>query len=242
MTGRADDRGVAEGGGISPEGTRAFESVMGVQGPCLVGGFRFWFDDQRWEWSAEVAKMHGYPPGSVQPTTELLLAHKHSEDREKVAGTIARSVENAEPFCSRHRIIDTAGDVHDVLVVGDQMLDGEGRVVGTAGYYMDMTETLAEHSQETLDHRLPELYAARAVVEQAKGALMLVYGVSPDQAFRILIWRSQETNTKLRLLATQLVADLPSIADSSARLRTRFDHLLLTVHERVRSTPFVEGY
>ncbi|MGW4117942.1 ANTAR domain-containing protein [Nocardia sp. NPDC004711] len=121
------------------------------------------------------------------------------------------------------------------------MLDEAGQVVGTAGYYMDMTETLAEHSRETLDDRLPELYAARAVVEQAKGALMLVYGVSPDQAFRILIWRSQETNMKLRLLATQLVADLPSIADSSAGLRTRFDHLLLTLHERARSTPFVEG-
>ncbi|MFE3059198.1 hypothetical protein [Nocardia sp. NPDC059239] len=45
------------------------------------------------------------------------------------------------------------------------MLDEAGRVVGTAGYYMDMTETLAEHGQETLDDRLLELYAARAVVE-----------------------------------------------------------------------------
>ncbi|GAB2442517.1 hypothetical protein GCM10027262_57600 [Nocardia tengchongensis] len=147
---------------------------MGADGPQLVGAFRFWFADQRWEWSDEVAKMHGYAPGSVEPTTELLLAHKHSDDREQVAGTIARSVEYAEPFCSRHRIVDTAGQVHEVLVVSDQMLDEAGRVVGTAGYYMDMTETLVEHGQETLADRLPELYAARAVVEQAKGALMLV--------------------------------------------------------------------
>ncbi|MFE3099461.1 PAS and ANTAR domain-containing protein [Nocardia tengchongensis] len=232
---------MSEGGEISSEDARAFESVLGVEGPQLVGGFRFWFEDQRWEWSDEVAKMHGYAPGSVRPTTELLLAHKHSDDREQVAGTIARSVENAEAFCSRHRIVDTVGQVHDVLVVGDQMLDGGGRVVGTAGYYMDMTDTFAAHSQETLADRLPELYAARAVVEQAKGALMLVYGISAEQAFGILAWRSQDTNVKLRLLATQLVAELPSIADSSAGLRTRFDHLLLTAHERIQPARCVQG-
>ena len=46
-----------------------------------VGAFRFWFIGQRWEWSDEVALMHGYEPGSVVPTTELLLSHKHPEDR-----------------------------------------------------------------------------------------------------------------------------------------------------------------
>ena len=25
-----------------------------------VGSFRFWFVGQRWEWSDEVARMHGY--------------------------------------------------------------------------------------------------------------------------------------------------------------------------------------
>jgi hypothetical protein len=38
-----------------------------------VGSFRFWFVGQRWEWSDEVARMHGYEPGSVVPTTKLLL-------------------------------------------------------------------------------------------------------------------------------------------------------------------------
>ena len=30
-----------------------------------VGWFRFHFDEDRWEWSPEVEKMHGYLPGSV---------------------------------------------------------------------------------------------------------------------------------------------------------------------------------
>ncbi|WP_174186623.1 PAS and ANTAR domain-containing protein [Nocardia barduliensis] len=201
--------------------------------PQSVGSFRFWFADQRWEWSDEVASMHGYAPGTVTPTTELLLTHKHPEDRDAVASALARSIADAEPFSSRHRIIDTTGIVHHVILVADRLADESGDVVGTSGYYIDVTETLEEHRQETLDGALPELYAARAVIEQAKGALMLVYGIGPEQAFRVLSWRSQETNVKLRTLAARLVADLPGLAGITPGMRTEFDHLLLTAHERI---------
>nr|WP_245663658.1 PAS and ANTAR domain-containing protein [Nocardia arthritidis] len=208
------------------------DRVIGTGTPQSVGGFRFWFADQRWEWSDEVASMHGYRPGSVTPTTELLLTHKHPDDREAVASALARSIADAEPFSSRHRIIDTAGAVHHVILVADRMTDEGGRVVGTSGYYIDVTGTLAEHRQEALDDALPELYAARSVIEQAKGALMLIYGIGPEQAFRVLSWRSQETNVKLRILAARLVADLPGLTGVPPGLRTEFDHLLLTAHER----------
>ncbi|WP_083889380.1 PAS and ANTAR domain-containing protein [Nocardia pneumoniae] len=203
--------------------------------PQSVGSFRFWFADQRWEWSNEVALIHGYRPGTVTPTTDLLLTHKHPEDRAAVASALARSIDHAEPFSSRHRIIDTTGEVHHVILVADRMVDEAGEVVGTSGYYIDVTETLEEHRQETLDDALPELYAARAVIEQAKGALMLVYGISAEQAFRVLSWRSQETNVKLRTLAARLVADLPGLTGPTVGLRTEFDHLLLTAHERIDS-------
>jgi hypothetical protein len=55
----------------------AVARVVGAGTPQTTGSFRFWFADQRWEWSDEVAAMHGYAPDSVTPTTELLLAHKH---------------------------------------------------------------------------------------------------------------------------------------------------------------------
>ncbi|MCM6772129.1 PAS and ANTAR domain-containing protein [Nocardia sp. CDC159] len=223
---------MAQDSELSAEDARDLERVIGTGKPQSVGSFRFWFADQRWEWSEEVAAMHGYVPGTVEPTTELLLKHKHPDDREQVATTIARSIERAEPFCSRHRIIDTAGEVHHVIVVGDYLVGGDETVVGSTGYYIDVTDTLAEHRQETLSDALPELYEARAVIEQAKGALMLVYGISADQAFRVLTWRSQETNTKLRTLAQQLVTEITALGGWSVELRTRFDHLLLTVHQR----------
>jgi PAS domain S-box-containing protein len=198
-----------------------------------VGGFRFWFVGQRWEWSDEVARMHGYEPGSVMPTTELLLSHKHPDDREHVQDLLDHALHSKTSFSSRHRFIDTHGKVHDAIVVADRMADETGAVVGTAGYYIDLTETFDENRQEILDEALPDLFEARAVIEQTKGVLMAIYRVSAEHAFGVLRWRSQETNVKLRALAKQLIAELPTLPSPSADVQSAFDHLLLTVHERV---------
>ncbi len=205
----------------------------GIDKYLNVGSFRFWFVGQRWEWSDEVARMHGYEPGSVVPTTQLLLSHKHPDDRAHVQDVLDYALHSGESFSSRHRFLDTAGNVHDAIVVGDRMLDDNGVVVGTAGYYIDLTDTFDETRQETLDEALPDLFESRAAIEQAKGVLIAIYHVSADQAFRVLQWRSQETNTKLRALAKQLVADIVNLEPTSATMQSQFDHLLLTVHERI---------
>jgi len=199
-----------------------------------VGSFRFWFVDQRWEWSDEVARMHGYDPGSVAPTTELLLSHKHPEDRAHVQDLLDYALQSEESFSSRHRFIDTGGKVHDAIVVADRMLDGAGTVVGTSGYYIDLTDTFDETRQEVLDEALPDLFENRAAIEQAKGVLMYVYRVSAEQAFRVLQWRSQESNVKLRALAKQLLTDVSTMMPPTAAVQSQFDHMLLTVHERIR--------
>lgn len=228
-----DNRPVTEEYGSFADEAEAIEHALGSGIPQRAGAFRFWFADQRWEWSETVARMHGYPPEPMTPTTDVLLAHKHPDDRAQVASALEKSVAAHEPFCSRHRIVDTQGRTRHVIVVADTMTDENDVVVGSAGYYVDLTETLEGERQDTLQDTLPGLYAARAVIEQAKGALMLVYSISAEQAFRVLIWRSQETNTKLRTLAARLVEELPRIEQASAALRTEFDHLLLTVHERI---------
>ncbi|MGK8522431.1 ANTAR domain-containing protein [Nocardia asteroides] len=78
--------------------------------------------------------------------------------------------------------------------------------------------------------------AARAVIEQAKGAVMLVYGLDADAAFAMLRVRSQETNTKLRVLAANVAAELPSIGlpAVTGELRSRVNRLLATAHEQPR--------
>lgn len=165
----------------------AVELVMGSGEPQRVGRFAFFLDDQRWEWSEAVARMHGYEPGTVQPTTELLLEHKHPEDRQQVAAVLERVLQG-EPFSSRHRIIDTAGHTHWVVVVGDLMRDEEGAVTGTSGFYIDVTEAL----QSDIAALISDIAEARARIEQAKGVLMAAYGLSAQRAFDILVWRSRK--------------------------------------------------
>jgi len=195
--------------------------------PERVGAFRFYFDDERWEWSEQVQRMHGYQPGTVTPTTELVLAHKHPEDRDQIAQTIDTIRRTGQPLSSRHRIIDTSGKVRSVIVVGEQLHDERGRVVGTQGFYIDATPDERGH-QDQITARLAAIAAHRAVIEQAKGVLMAAYGITADRAFEILVWRSQETNVKVRELASEFVAAI-SASHLSLESRGHVDHALLTL-------------
>ncbi|WP_084477631.1 PAS and ANTAR domain-containing protein [Nocardia jejuensis] len=195
-----------------------------------IGSFRFWFADERWEWSEQVARLHGYD-AAMAPTTETVLSHNHPDDRESVAAILSASVGSGDPFCSRHRIIDAAGVERQVLVVGDLLRDDSDAAIGTSGYFIDLTEILEQTRVDALDEAFAEAIEDRAAIEQAKGVLMFVYGLSPDQAFGVLRWRSQDTNTKLRVLATKFAAAVTAFGGAPVKLRAEFDHLLLTAHE-----------
>ena len=197
----------------------------------LAGRFSYDARDDRWEWSDEVAAMHGYQPGTVQPTTELVLAHKHPDDKPTVAQLIDQVRRLGIPFSSRHRIIDTAGRVHLVVVVGDRWLDSAGDLVGTTGFYVDVTDEFDADVQSSLDEVVAHIAIRRATINQAIGMLMLAHGVSADDAFQILARRSQQTNVKLRDLAAQFVKEAK---DSHVTDAARIDEILATVHERTQ--------
>jgi hypothetical protein len=105
----------------------------------------------------------------------------------------------------------------------------------TAGRGEDALACSAHH--DPVGQAIAEAVAHRAVIEQAKGMLSVVYGLDDFAAFDVLRWRSQTTNTKLRALAAQLIADFRAAhRSSSPPPRAVYDDLLLTVHERVGRT------
>ncbi|WP_405494526.1 PAS and ANTAR domain-containing protein [Nocardia sp. NBC_00511] len=230
MTNIASDGDI---GDLASGELNAVEKIVGAGDPVPVGSFRFWFDERRWEWSDELARLHGYEPGLVEPTTELLLSHKHPDDRDRVEAELVTSVRDHAPFSSQHRIVDAAGVEHQVVVVSEPITQDDGTVIGTSGYYLDITDMLPELESERIGEALTDIVAQRAVIEQAKGILMTVYGLSADQAFGVLRWRSQETNTKLRDLCATLVTESKPLTPMDVRARTAFDHLLLTVHRHL---------
>ncbi len=208
------------------------EQALAGGEPQRVGWFRFYFADQRWEWSEQVQQMHGYAPGGVIPTTKLVLAHKHPDDRGQVAATIDQILNTHEAFSTRHRIIDTTGKVRYIVVVGDQLLDDNDEVVGTHGFYIDVSPLPDQAHEDMVSARLAEISESRGAIEQTKGMLMLIYGIDGNAAFNLLKWVSQEANIKLRLLAEQISEDFRG-AGLALNSQSEFDHLLLTAHERV---------
>ena len=219
---------------VKSSGEDGVEGSLGGD-PQRVGWFRFYFDDDRWEWSPQVEKMHGYQPGSVAPSTQMGLAHKHPDDYRHIADTLELIRQSRQPFSSRHRIIDVQGRVHHVVVVGDLLREVDGTVTGTHGYYVDVTPSEQER-QDEVTAAVTVIAEARADIERTKGMLMLVYGMDEASAFDLLRSRSQETNVKLRLLAAQVATDFIALTVSEQLPpRPGYDKLLMTAHLRVHA-------
>src|SRR5258708_5919191 len=215
-------------GGASP-----VEVALAGGSPLRVGWFRYYFADQRWEWSAQVEQIHGYRPGSVTPTTELVLAHTHPDHAAHVAATLEQIRRSNGTLSTRHRIIDVGGRVHDVVVISERLADRGGAVIGTHGFYVDVTPS-EEACDEEISAAVAQIAEHRAAIEQTKGMLMLIYRIPADTAFELLKRRSQATNVKLRALAQQLSADFLALQyGESLPSRTTYDRLVLTAHRRI---------
>jgi hypothetical protein len=201
-----------------------------------VGQFWYYFDEDRWEWSDDVARIHGYASAAdVAPTTELMIEHKHPDDKARIQELIHRMRTTKEAFSSTHRIVTTGGETVPVMVVADVVLDEDRRRIGTAGYYVVLSSdpgSSAEAAHDNVWEQVEEVVYHRAVIEQAKGVLKFVYRLDDEQAFDLLRWRSQVTNTKIRDLSGAICSQLSAIS-LPPDVRTQFDHMLLTVHEQL---------
>ena len=56
---------MADGRGVDSQ----LEQALAGGKPHPTGWFRLFFDDERWEWSPEVERLHSYEPGAAHPTT-----------------------------------------------------------------------------------------------------------------------------------------------------------------------------
>ena len=110
------------------------------------------------------------------------------------------------------------------------MCGDDGSVIGSQGFYVDLSDF---DDNGTVDAAIADFTAHRACIEQAKGILMMTYGISAERAFDILVWRSQETNTKLRRLALQIIRDFTAELRVPGDVRAQADQLLLTAHRRI---------
>jgi hypothetical protein len=170
-----------------------------------VGRFAYDVRADTWDWDEEVFRIHGVRPGSVAPTTDYVLRCKHPDDRERVAAVLVQATTTGEPISVSYRLLGADGVERKVVLVCERaMCDGDD-VATISGYYIDVTEDFEHEADEHAREAVAASAEHRATIEQAKGALMLAYGLDADQAYAMLNWWSRNKNVKVRELARRLV-------------------------------------
>jgi hypothetical protein len=194
-----------------------------------VARFRLDVASGRWWWSPEMFSLHGLDPQEVTPTTELLLSYKHEDDRARTSARMEACLASGDPFCCRHRIVDAQGRVHTVLSLAEGTCNDRGDVTSIHGYFIDITDAIDAASEEGVREALEGPAQARAVIEQAKGILIAVYGIDAEAAYHLLRWHSQHGNVKLRLIAQALVRTFvegdPDATSPKRRVSTFLDRV-----------------
>jgi hypothetical protein len=214
-------------------GALAFD---GSQHNTPVGHFVYRVDEDQWSWSDGVYRLHGYEPRGVMVTTELVMQHKHPDDRARTSEVLDTVIADGEPFSCYHRIVDAKERVHYVLVVGHGMTGAGGRVEQVSGFFVDMTEVRRNETQAEVDLALVRISQTRSVIDQAKGIVMCAKNCGADEAFEILRTYSSHKNVKLHDLAERLVDAAGSQVMSDDSLRRRVTGFLDGLEPFSRST------
>jgi hypothetical protein len=173
-----------------------------------VGWFRYQVNEDLWTWSAELYQIYGFEPGEIVPTTAVITSHKHPDDRVHTDEVLASALATGQPFCCCQRIVTARQKIRTVVTIGRGYLDDSGSVSEVHGYLVDITGVATHASRQELQDAVEKSAATRADIEQAKGALMVVQGVSADDAFAVLAWHSSHANVKLRELAVMITREI----------------------------------
>ncbi|MGW8565005.1 PAS and ANTAR domain-containing protein [Isoptericola sp. NPDC055881] len=193
------------------EGTLA----LGASHP--VGRYRHDLATGRWWWSDETYRIHGFEPGDVVPTTELILAHKHPDDRDRVSQVLHQACVTGEPFSSVHRIMDAHGDERTLAVVGEGRTDDAGAVTELVGFFTDVTPAVARIADARATASIRASAANRATIEQAKAIVMCAVRTDIEGAFGWLRQASNHANVPLREVSARVV-ELAARSNGDMRL------------------------
>ena len=194
------------------EGLEQAVEALCAGSPPPVGQFRF--DGAVWTWSDELFVMHGFAPGEVVPSGELMLTHVAPDEVPGARLAFKKALVGGLPYASYHHLVDARRRRRTVLVTGRGRLGDRGEVVELSGTMVDLTEVVHTDTQIEVRAAVAGVTEHRAAIEQAKGILMLAFGLRPDTAFDVLRAHSQNSNVKVHDLAARLTA---SLADGVGR-------------------------
>jgi len=192
-----------------------------------VGFFTYFVGDDVWSWSDGMYELHGYEPGAMAATTDLLLKHKHPDDALRAFEALESATGNGFPFSCYHRIISASGQVRYVLSVGRGVFGPQGRVEEVTGYFVDMTGVREAQGPTEGETALVRVAETRSMVDQAKGIVMVALGCDDVAAFAMLRKYADERDMKVGELARRFVEEVAErpLSEGTDR-RSAIDELL----------------
>ncbi len=158
-----------------------------------------------WTWSDELFRIHGYTPGDEEPTTELVVRHKHPDAADRFHTMFRQVRVDGARFAHYHPVVGADGRERMVLSVGEGEVGDLGDRVGLTrirGYMVDLTSPVRAGQ----DAAVRGSAVGRATIEQAKGVLMATYTLDADGAFAFLRRWSMEHNVKVAEVSAAVVA------------------------------------
>lgn len=102
----------------------------------LKGGFRVTLSDMSWWWSPGMFTLLGYRPeqaAQIVPTTSLVLAHRHRDDRRSVESAWAQLVTGDGVAAVHYRIVGADGITRPVFAMASTQYDDEHTPVQITG-------------------------------------------------------------------------------------------------------------
>jgi PAS domain S-box-containing protein len=115
------------------------------------------------QWSENLERIHGLPPGTFSGEFATYEREIHPEDRQRVITSLRRALESGTPHEAEYRIVAPDGTVRWVLGKGRVEHDGTGRPSHMAGVCMDIT------GRKRIDEDNARLYeeARKALAQEA---------------------------------------------------------------------------
>jgi hypothetical protein len=99
-----------------------------------------------------------------------------------------------------------------------------GQVASTSGEYSN------SEVKAGITAAVQDISSRRAIIEQAKGMLMLLHDIEDQAAFDLLRWRSQAANVKLRDLAVEVVKEFRRLGSGTLAPKIDYDKALMNAH------------
>ncbi|MFE6971556.1 PAS domain-containing protein [Isoptericola sp. NPDC057653] len=186
----------------------ALAELLGAGSQLLVGQYRVEVATGSWWWSDEVYRIFGREPGAIEPGPEVLRAHLHPDDRERLSRTATVALGTGRPFAGGHRVVDDHGRTHSVVVTGQARHGADGASSQLVGYVIDTSPVVRDALEREAHRAVSRAFVAAAASEQAKGAIMAVCGVDESVATEVLTDVGAQVGVSAQSAGEQVMKEL----------------------------------